>query len=98
MQNTALLLNEKLWKNFGITMERGQGNELFLFDSEIGKSLFDNIAHFSAQNGRGILSSKFGKEEFAIDELLERLDSFLFNYFFGSERSEVVLKFVENFD
>jgi hypothetical protein len=88
MNTPLLLLNEKLWKDFGVIMERGQAGELFLFDSQIGLSLFDNIAHFSVEDGRGILLSKYGREEFPFGELLERLDSFLFNYFFGRVQDE----------
>ena len=85
---TPLLLNEKLWKEFGVAMQRGQGNELFVFDSEIGLNLFDNIAYFSVENGRGILLSQFGREEFPVGEFTERLDSLLFNYFFGRIQDE----------
>lgn len=82
-KNVELLLNGKVWKEFGIVCERGQGNELFIFDSAVGLNLIDNVGHLHSYGETGTLCGNNKVVNFPIGETLDQLDEFLCEYFFG---------------
>lgn len=81
--DTNLLLDGKLWKEYGIVMQRGQGDELFIFDPEKGLLMSDNIAYFWTENSMGNLASKSGVTVFELSDLLNQIDKVIFDYFFN---------------
>ena len=83
-----LLKDGQLWKSFGITIEKGQGYEWFIFDKEKGMSLADNIAvvHHVGDSYVQIWGQVNGKDYNAkapLSEKHEVVDAFLFAYFFS---------------
>lgn len=83
-----LLKDGPLWRSFGITIEKGQGNEWFIFDKERGMSLADNIAVVSQVGDSyvqiwGQVNGKDYNVKVPLPEKHEAVDAFLYDYFFS---------------
>ena len=83
-----LLKDGQLWKSFGITIEKGQGYEWFIFDKEKGMSLMDNIAVVSHVGDSyvqicGQVNGKDYNAKVPLPEKHEMVDTFLYDYFFS---------------
>ncbi len=81
--NFELLENGKLWKEFGIQMEKDTPTSIFIFDKEKGVKLQDNIAYVFERNGEMTILSDSGEVSFPVSEILLRIEDFLYSYFFG---------------
>jgi len=75
------LPNGNLYSTFGIKIEGGDPNELFIFDKERGTKMGDNIAYL--YSFKGTISMATDKGAKIIEDLTTEIDDFLYSYFFG---------------
>lgn len=87
-----LLPNKSLWDQFGIKVDPGQGNEYFIFDTERGLNLNQNICHVSWTDNSFLVQGMVGGKDYIRSGKLPNgtkeaaaaeLDEFLYRYFFG---------------
>lgn len=75
-----------LWKQFGISIVKGQydDEEYFIYDDAKGTQRYwNNIGHITIAGFMVKLSSAKGTTHFLLEDADVELDNFLYNYIFG---------------
>lgn len=80
------LENGKLWKDWGIVLEKDMGQNWFIFDSVKGLDLINNIGYLSVIGDKCAIAGAKGTIAFEPSQLLDVLDKFIFQYFFEVEK------------